>query len=164
MVKELVQPSVPRHHRAILSGALGIFASLLAIAWALFGYNLPAALRLSATQAQNLMLTQVTIAFVTLVAGGLMISRYPRAGGGLLIIGSMATFIIGIFYTRALELAARGENLSRIRLESQFFTATLNIPVDRVVSSLLLFPVFPISILLLVSGLGGLAVYSRQPH
>src|SRR2546426_603983 len=107
MVKELVQPSVPRHHRAILSGALGIFASLLAIAWALFGYNLPAALRLSATQAQNLMLTQVTIAFVTLVAGGLMISRYPRAGGGLLIIGSMATFIIGIFYTRALELANR---------------------------------------------------------
>lgn len=159
----MVQP-VPRHHRAILSGALGIFASLLAIAWALFGYNLPAALNLNATQAQNLMLTQVTVAFLTLVAGGLMLTRYPRAGGGLLVLGSMATFVIGIFYTRALELAARGENLSRIHLESRFFTGTLNIPVDRVVSTLLVVPVFPIAILLLISGLGGLAAYARHPH
>ena len=157
----MVQP-VPRHHRAILSGALGIFASLLAIAWALFGYNLPAALNLNATQAQNLMLTQITVAFLTLVAGGLMLTRYPRAGGGLLVLGSMATFVIGIFYTRALELAARGENLSRIHLESRFFTGTLNIPVDRVVSTLLVVPVFPIAILLLISGLGGLAAYARQ--
>ena len=159
----MVQP-VPRHHRAILSGALGIFASLLAIAWAIFGYNLPAALNLNATQAQNLMLTQITVAFLTLVAGGLMLTRYPRAGGGLLVLGSMATFVIGIFYTRALELAARGENLSRIHLESRFFTGTLNIPVDRVVSTLLVVPVFPIAILLLISGLGGLAAYARQTH
>src|SRR5712692_2119088 len=110
--EQMVQPTTPIHHRAILSGALGIFASLLALAWALFGYNLPGALNLNATQAQNLMLTQVMVAFLTLVAGGLMLTRYPRAGGGLLVLGSLATFVIGIFYTRALELAARGENLS----------------------------------------------------
>ncbi len=92
-----------------------------------------------------------------------MLTRYPRAGGSLLVLGSMATFVIGIFYTRGLELAARGENLSRIRLESRFFTRTLSIPVDRV-STLLVVPVFPIAILLLISGLGGLAAYTRQPH
>ena len=158
----MVQPAASKHHNAVLSGALGIFASLLAIAWALFGYNLPTGLNLNATQAQNLMLFQATIAFVTLVAGGLMLTRHPRGGGGLLILGSIGTFVVGVFYTRALELAARSENLSKFHLESRFFAASLNISVDRVVSALLVVPVFPIAILLLISGLGGLAAYARQ--
>lgn len=158
----MAQLAMPRHHRAVVSGALAIFASLLAIAWALFGYNLPAALNINATQAQDLMITQVIIAFVMLIAGGLMLTRYPRGGGTLMVLGSLVTFVIGIFYTRALEVAARGENLSKIHLESRFFAGTLNIPVDRVVSTLLLVPVFPIAILLLISGLGGLAAYARQ--
>ncbi len=49
-------------------------------------------------------------------------------------------------------------------MESRFLTGTLNIPVDMVVSTLLVVPVFPIAILLLISGLGGLAAYARKTY
>ncbi len=146
------------HRRAVLSGAVGIFASILTLSWALFGYNLPGVLRINSAQSQDLMLIQVGVAFFSLVASGLMLSRYPGEGGGINVLASVATFVIGIMYTRALELAARSEGLTRLHLEStRFFAATLNIPVDRLVATFLVVPIFPVAILLLASGLGGLA-------
>lgn len=108
------------------------------------------------------MLIQVGLAFVTLVASGLMLARYARVGGAVNILGSMATFILGIFYTRSLELAARSGNLRVLRLEyTRFYAVNLNIPVDRLVATLLIVPVFPLAMFLLASGLGGLAASRR---
>ncbi len=150
------------HRRALLSGAVGIFASILTLSWALFGYNLPGVLRIDSSRSQDLMLIQVGVAFVSLVASGLMLTRYPGAGGGINILGSVATFLIGIMYTRALELAARSEGLTRLHLEfTRFSTATLNIPVDGLVATFSIIPVFPVAVLLLASGLGGLAATRR---
>ncbi len=146
------------YRRAMLSGAVGIFASILTLSWALFGYNLPSTLRIVSARSQDLMLIQVGLAFVSLIASGLMLTRYPGAGGAINVLGSMATFVIGIMYTRALELAARSEGLTRLHLEfTRFYTASLNVPVDRLVATFLVVPVFPIAVLLLASGLGGLA-------
>lgn len=146
------------HRRAALSGALGIFASILTLSWALFGYNLPGVLRIDSARSQDLMLIQVGVAFISLVASGLMLTRYPGTGGVVNVLGSVATFVIGILYTRALELAARSEGLSRLHLEfTRVYSVSLNIPVDRLVATFLVIPVFPVAILLLASGLGGLA-------
>ncbi len=78
-----VQKIVPRatHARALLSGGLGVFASLLAIGWALFGYNLPSAVDVTSSQSQSLMLLQVGLAFITLVGSGLMLATYTGPGG-----------------------------------------------------------------------------------
>ncbi|HZY46276.1 MAG TPA: hypothetical protein VFE96_00635, partial [Candidatus Bathyarchaeia archaeon] len=42
---------------------------------------------------------------------------------------------------------------------SRFYTAPLVIPVDHLVATLLIVPVFPIATLLVISGLGSLATY-----
>ncbi len=108
------------------------------------------------------MLIQVGVAFVSLVASGLMLVRYPGAGGVINVLGSVATFVVGIMYTRALEVAARSEGLTRLHLEfTRFYAATLSIPVDRLVATFLAVPIFPVAILLLASGLGGLAAIRR---
>jgi hypothetical protein len=152
------QVPLKSHRRAMLSGAVGIFASVLTLSWALFGYNLPSTLGIASARSQDLMLIQVGVSFVSLVASGLMLTRYPSAGGAINVLGSLATLMIGIVYTRTLELAARSEGLTRVHLEfTRLYTATLNIPVDRLVATFLVIPVFPIAILLLASGLGGLA-------
>jgi hypothetical protein len=146
----------------MLSGAVGIFASVLTLSWALFGYNLPSALGIASARSQDLMLIQVGVAFVSLVASGLMLVRYPGAGGVINVLGSVATFVVGIMYTRALEVAARSEGLTRLHLEfTRFYAATLSIPVDRLVATFLAVPIFPVAILLLASGLGGLAASRR---
>ena len=157
-----VQRAVQRteHARALLSGGLGVFASLLAIGWALFAYNLPSAVDLTTKMSQNLMLLQFGVAFVTLLGSGLMLARYTAAGGPLNIIGSLSTFITGIYYSSGLEAAARAKDLTTLHLRfSQYFTGTVNIPTDRIVSTLLIVPVFPIAVLLLISGLGAMATY-----
>ena len=157
-----VQRAVQRteHARALLSGGLGVFASLLAIGWALFAYNLPSAVDLTTKMSQNLMLLQFGVAFVTLLGSGLMLARYTLAGGLLNIVGSLSTFITGVYYSSGLEAAARAKDLTTLHLRfSQYFTGTVNIPTDRIVSTLLIVPVFPIAVLLLISGLGAMATY-----
>lgn len=150
------------HPKATLSGAVGVFSGLLTLGWALFGYNLPATLGISAANPQNLMLVQVAVGFLAVVAGGLMMAHYPGTGGTLNILGSMTTFTIGIFYARELELAARGHHVDSLELQfSRFYSASLNLPVNVLVSSLLIFAVFPVAFLLLISGLGGLATHAR---
>jgi hypothetical protein len=158
-----MQPSgPPRRHRAILSGALGIFAGLLTLAWALFGYNLPGLTGLAGARPQDWMLVQVALGFMAIVAGGLMLARFPSAGGALNVAGSVGTFVLGIVYARALELEARRAQLEALRLQfSRFSTATLSLPVNSLVATMLIFAVFPIAILLLISGLGGLATGAR---
>jgi len=157
-----VQKIVPRatHARALLSGGLGVFASLLAIGWALFGYNLPSAVDVTSSQSQSLMLLQVGLAFITLLGSGLMLATYTAPGGTVNILGSLGTFIIGVYYSSGLADAARADHLRSLPLRfSSFYTGTVSIPTDRIVSTLLVVPVFPIAALLLISGVGGLATY-----
>jgi hypothetical protein len=64
-IQERVQ--VPKHVRAILSGGLGVFSSLLAIGWAPWAYNLPSAVNVNSSQSQNFMLVQLGLAFVMIL-------------------------------------------------------------------------------------------------
>ena len=161
-----VNPARVGHPRSLLAGGLGVFSSLLAIGWALFGYSLPTASNLGSSQPDNLMLAQFGVAFVVLIGSGLMLARYSRLGGTINILGGLATFSIGLLYARSLEQAARTASLQGLSLHfSQFYTAPLVVPVDRLVSTLLIVPVFPIATLLVISGLGSLATYrGHRPH
>jgi hypothetical protein len=99
---------------------------------------------------------------MAIVAGGLMLARFPSTGGALNVAGSVGTFVLGTVYARALELEARRAQLEALRLQlSRFSTATLSLPVNSLVATMLIFAVFPIAILLLISGLGGLATGAR---
>ena len=157
-VQKIVQRAA--HARALLSGGLDVFASLLAIEWALFGYNLPSAVDVTSSQSQSLMLLQVGLAFITLLGSGLMLATYTAPGGTVNILGSLGTFIVGVYYSSGLADAARADHLTSLPLHfSSFYTGTVSIPTDRIVSTLLVVPVFPIAALLLISGVGGLATY-----
>ena len=148
------------HPRSLLAGGLGVFSSLLAIGWALFGYNLPSSVNLPPNQPDALMLAQFGVAFIMLVGSGLMLARYTRLGGAINVLGGLTTFGIGILYARSLEQAARAQSLQGLTFHfASGYTAPLVIPVDRLVSTLLVVPVFPIAILLVISGLGSLATY-----
>jgi hypothetical protein len=143
-----------------LSGGLGVFTSFLAIGWALFAYNLPSAVRVTSSLSQNLMLLQVGVAFITLLGSGLMLAAYTAPGGAINILGALGTFIIGIYYSSNLADAAKADDLTSLPIHfSTFYTGTVSIATDRIVSTLLIVPVLPIAILLLVSGLGGLATH-----
>ena len=98
-----VNPVRVGHPRSLLAGGLGVFASLLAIGWALFGYNLPATVSLASSQPDNLMLAQFGVAFVVLIGSGLMLARYTRLGGAINILGGLATFGLGVLYAEALN-------------------------------------------------------------
>ena len=161
-----VNPVRVAHPRSLLAGGLGVFSSLLAIGWALFGYSLPASVNLVSSQPDNLMLAQFGVAFIVLIGSGLMLARYTRLGGAINVLGGLATFGIGVLFARSLEQAARAASLQGLSLHfSQVYTAPLVIPVDRLVSTLLVVPVFPIATLLVISGLGSLATYRmHRPH
>jgi hypothetical protein len=161
-----VNPVRVGHPRSLLAGGLGVFASLLAIGWALFGYNLSSTFSFASTQSENLMLAQFGVAFMVLIGSGLMLARYTRLGGAINILGGFATFGIGVLYARGLEQSARTASLKAIPLQfSQVYTAPLVIPVDRLVATLLVVPVFPVATLLVISGLGALATYRmHRPH
>ena len=161
-----VNPARVAHPRSLLAGGLGVFSSLLAIGWALFGYNLPTTFNLASSQPDNLMLAQFGVAFIVLIGSGLMLARYTRLGGAINILGGLTTFGIGVLYARSLEQAARAASLQGLSLHfSQVYTAPLVIPVDRLVSTLLVVPVFPIATLLVISGLGSLATHRmHRPH
>ena len=155
-----VNPVRVGHPRSLLAGGLGVFASLLAVGWALFGYNLSSTVNFASGQSENLMLLQFSVAFIVLIGSGLMLARYTRLGGAINILGGLATFGIGVLYARVLEQSARTASLQAIPLRfSQVYTAPLVIPVDRLVATLLVVPVFPIATLLVISGLGALATY-----
>src|SRR6267143_1885552 len=148
------------HPRSLLAGGLGVFSSLLAIGWALFGYNLSSTVSIASSQSENLMLAQFGVAFTVLVGSGLMLARYTRLGGAINILGGLATFGIGVLFARSLEQSARTASLQAIPIRfSQVYTAPLVIPVDRLVATLLVVPVFPIATLLVISGLGSLATH-----
>ncbi len=57
-----VNPVRVGHPRSLLAGGLGVFASLLAIGWALFGYNLSSTVNFASSQSENLMLAQFGVA------------------------------------------------------------------------------------------------------
>src|SRR5207249_9634445 len=139
------------HPRSLLAGGLGVFASLLAIGWALFGYNLSSTVSFASGQSENLMLAQFGVAFIVLVGSGLMLARYTRLGGAINVLGGLATFGIGVLYARTLEQSAKNASLQAIPHFSQLYTAPLVIPVDRLVATLLIVPVFPIATLLVIS-------------
>src|SRR2546425_7931859 len=159
-------PVLVEHHRTLLACGLCVLSSLLAIGWALFGYNLPTASDLASTQPDNLMLAQFGVAFVVLIGSGLMLARYTRLGGAINILEGLTTLGIGVLYARSLEQAVRAASLQGLSLHfSQFYTAPLVIPVDRLVATLLVVPVFPVATLLVISGLGALATYRmHRPH
>jgi hypothetical protein len=148
------------HARALLSGALGVFTSFLAIGWALFAYNISSAVKVTSSQSQNLMLIQVALAFITLLGSGLMLATYTAPGGTINILGALGTFIIGIYYTSDLADAVKANDLTSLPLHfSTIYNGTVSIPTDRIVSTFLIVPVLPLAILLLISGLGALATY-----
>jgi hypothetical protein len=150
----------PKHVRAILSGALGVFSSLLAIGWALWAYNLPSGVNLNSSQSQDLMLAQLVLAFVMLMGSGLMLARFTLPGGIINILGALSTFIIGVYFSTGIADSARSKDLSVLRLHfSGVYTGTVSLATDRIVSTFLVVPVFPIAALLLISGLGALATY-----
>jgi len=150
----------PKHVRAILSGALGVFSSLLAIGWALWAYNLPSGVNLNSSQSQDLMLAQLVLAFVMLVGSGLMLARFTLPGGIINILGALSTFIIGVYFSTGIADSARSKDLSVLRLHfSGVYSGTVSLATDRIVSTFLVVPVFPIAALLLISGLGALATY-----
>ena len=150
----------PKHVRAILSGALGVFSSLLAIGWALWAYNLPSGVNLNSSQSQDLMLAQLVLAFVMLVGSGLMLARFTLPGGIINILGALSTFIIGVYFSTGIADSARSKYLSVLRLHfSGVYSGTVSLATDRIVSTFLVVPVFPIAALLLISGLGALATY-----
>jgi len=150
----------PKHVRAILSGALGVFSSLLAIGWALWAYNLPSGVNLNSSQSQDLMLAQLVLAFVMLMGSGLMLARFTLPGGIINILGALSTFIIGVYFSTRIADSARSKDLSVLRLHfSGVYTGTVSLATDRIVSTFLVVPVFPIAALLLISGLGALATY-----
>src|SRR5215472_1581878 len=153
------------HPRSLLAGGLGVFSSLLAIGWALFAYNLPSSVNILSSQPDQLMLAQFGVAFIVLVGSGLMLARYTRLGGAINVLGGLATFGIGVLYARSLEQAARAASLHGLSIQfSQYYSAPLVIPVDRLVATLLVVPVFPIATLLVISGLGSLATYRMHRH
>lgn len=150
----------PKHVRAILSGGLGAFSSLLAIGWALWAYNLPSAVNVNSSQSQNLMLAQLVIAFMMLLGSGLMLVRFTLPGGIINILGALATFLIGVYFSSGIADAARSKDLAALPLKfSGVYTGTVSLATDRIVSTFLIVPVFPIAALLLISGLGALATY-----
>jgi len=97
----------PKHVRALLSGGLGVFSSLLTIGWALWAYNLPSAVNLTSSQSQNLMLAQLIRAFIMLLGSGLMLARFTLPGGIINILGALATFLIGVSFSSGIADAAR---------------------------------------------------------
>lgn len=148
------------HSRALLSGGLGVFVSLLTIGWAIFAYNLPSAVNVSTSGSQNLMLLQLSLAFVTLLGSGLMLATYTAPGGIINILGSLSTFIIGIYYSSGVADEVKAKDLTALPLRfSSFYTGTVNIPTDRIVFTFLIVPVFPLAVLLLISGLGAISTY-----
>jgi hypothetical protein len=149
-----------KHVRAILSGALGVFSSFLAIGWAQWAYNLPSAVNVTSSQSQNLMLAQLVLAFIMLLGSGLMLARFTLPGGIINILGALATFLIGVYFSSGIADAARSKDLTALPLRfSGVYTGTVSLATDRIVSSFLIVPVFPIAALLLISGLGALATY-----
>src|SRR6266516_6751400 len=152
------------HPRAFLSGGLGVFASFLALAWALFGYNLPSAVKIVSSQSEKLMLLQVGLAFVTCACSGLVLARYTAIGGTINVLGALGTFIVGIYYSTGLANAAQAHNMKSVSFHissfySSAYTGTIDIPIDRIVPTLMIVPVLPIALLLLISGLGALGTY-----
>src|SRR3989454_12691556 len=150
----------PKHVRALLSGGLGVFSSLLAIGWGLWAYNLPRAVNVTSSQSQNLMLDQLALAFILLLGSGLMFARITLAGGEINILGALATFLIGVYFSKGFADAARSKDLTALPWRfSGVYTGTVSLATDRIVSTFLIVPVFPIAVLLLISGLGALATY-----
>src|SRR5207253_5538985 len=131
-IQEKVQ--APKHVRAILSGGLGVFSSLLAIGWALWAYNLPSAVNVNSSQSQNLMLAQLVLAFVMILGSGLMLARFTLPGGIINVLGALSTFLIGVYFSNGVADAARSKDLSALLLRfSGVFTGTVILVTDRVV-------------------------------
>jgi len=140
----------PKHVRALLSGGLGVFSSLLAIGWALWAYNLPSAVNVTSSQSQNLMLIQLGLTFI----------MFTLPGGIVNILGALSTFLIGVYFSSGIADAARSKDLTALPLRfSGVYTGNVSLATDRIVSTFLIVPVFPIAVLLLISGLGALATY-----
>ena len=89
----------PKHVRALLSGGLGVFSSLLAIGWALWAYNLPSAVNVTSSQSENSMLIQLGLSFIMLLGSGLMLARFTLPGGIINVLGALSTFLIGVYFS-----------------------------------------------------------------
>src|SRR5207245_6175521 len=106
----------PKHLRALLSGGLGVFSSLLAIGWALWAYNLPSAVNVASSQSQNLMLAQLVLAFIMLLGSGLMLARFTLPGGVINVLGALSTFLIVVYFSRGITATAISKILMALRL------------------------------------------------
>src|SRR5260370_8372966 len=141
-VKERGQ--APKHVRAILSGGLGVFSSLLAIGWALWAYNLPSAVNVNSSQSQNLMLAQLVLAFVMILGSGLMLARFTLPGGTINILGALATFVIGVYFSTGIADSARSKDLPALPWRfSGVYSCTALLPTPKILTPFLFAPLFP---------------------
>ncbi len=89
-----------------------------------------------------------------------MLARFTLPGGIVNILGALVTFLIGVYFSSGIADAARSNDMTALPLRfSGVYTGTVSLATDRIVSTFLIVPVFPIAVLLLISGLGALATY-----
>jgi hypothetical protein len=89
-----------------------------------------------------------------------MLARFTLPGGTINILGALATFVIGAYFSTGIADSARSKDLTALPLQfSGVYSGTVRLATDRIVSTFLIFPIFPIAALLLISGLGALATY-----
>jgi hypothetical protein len=114
----------------------------------------------NSSQSQNLMLAQLVLALVMILGSGLMLARFTLPGGIINILGALTTFVIGVYFSTGIADSARSKDLTALPLKfSGVYSGTVSLATDRIVSTFLVVPVFPIAALLLISGLGALATY-----
>ena len=107
-----------------------------------------------------MMLAQLVLAFIMLLGSGLMLARFTLPGGVINILGALTTFLIGVYFSSGIADAARSKDLTALPLRfSGVYSGTVSLATDRIVSTFLIVPVFPIATLLLISGLGALVTY-----
>ncbi|OLD08423.1 MAG: hypothetical protein AUI95_03305 [Crenarchaeota archaeon 13_1_40CM_3_52_4] len=95
-----------------------------------------------------------------LLGSGLMLARFTLPGGVINILGALTTFLIGVYFSSGIADAARSKDLTALPLRfSGVYSGTVSLATDRIVSTFLIVPVFPIATLLLISGLGALVTY-----
>src|SRR5207247_11169245 len=107
------------------------------------------------------MLIQLGLSFIMLLGSGLMLARFTLPGGIINVLGALLTFLIGVYFSSGIADAARSKDLTALPLRfSGVYTGTVSLATDRIVSTFIIVPVFPITVLLLISGLGALSTYS----
>src|SRR5260370_18456222 len=104
------------------------------------------------------MLAQLVLAFVMILGSGLMLARFTLPGGTINILGALATFVIGVYFSTGIADSARSKDLTALPLRfSGVYSGPGSLATDRIVSTFLIAPVLPTTALPLLSRSGACA-------